>query len=611
MPTYHVTMNPLSRLFGKISFAGLAEGDYVSSSKISIRRIATLGPVVKGISGPSEGYTLGARKPVAQNYRDETEREPQTRRVESLEEHLDETVEELDEVGLMRDIEEGEMGSSEEILPEEVPSADDTKAPAKETSPEPAAGGFFIDDISFTPPLTEDAPKEAPELGTNRKLEEAALRKAKRGSSPTFRGAGLTFRGAGPTLGGARKSTRGYVEETQPICGEEILPPSENYKSKSYTPEALPGSLPALPRLPAEISALEEMLSLAYKLPVKITRIKKLPQTRKEVKEVYFLINETNLSKVWVFKAEPEKTRNELNAYAIIHRQGILTGEPLGYQPSASSYPYDVAILGGVVEHAGDPYEQMLENLYLDPRTIFSTAQAIARTMADYQIKLTKAKAEFEQYGISLLRADPGKEIEERLLAALGKTEAQASGLIDACRQLYNAQNSSPLVSHGDCHLGNIVTIMDKEYGGTLSTKKFGMIDWGSLQFDTPFGDVQDFWLHHQRKAQQVCENYPFSVSQLENTFLGALREVARENGRGLTLDENDSLIQSALWNLYEMYDPTRKDPADIETKARVHAQGLWDSLDALKEKRPYLRELTETIKREVTVVVGEKCIPF
>lgn len=606
MPTYRVNMNPPSHLLGRISYAGLAEGDYTSSSKISIRRIPTLGPVVRRISGPPESYTLGARKPVTRNYRDETEREPQTRRVESLEEHFDGTVGELDEVNLVGGIEEiGDFGLSEEILPEEVPSADDTKAPAKETLPAPA-GGFFIEEISFTPPLTEDAPKEAPELGTNRKLEEAALRKTK-GAGPTSRGVGLTFRGAGSTLGGVRRSLND-VEETQPIMsGEEILPPP-NYKSTfSYRPEALPGSLPALPRLPAEISALEEMLSLAYNLPIKITRIKELPPTRKQVKEVYFLINETNLSKVWVFKADPKTTRNELNAYHIIHQQGILTGRPLGYQPSASLYPYDVAILGGVVEHAGDPYDQMLENLSWDSRTIFSTAQAIARTMADYQIKLTQAKDEFEKYGISLLRADPGKEIEERLLAALGKTEEQASGLIGACRQLYAAQNSSQLISHGDCHLGNIVTVMDENYGGTLSTTKFGMIDWGSLQFDTPFGDVQDFWLHHQRKAQNVCGHYPYSVSQLENTFLGALREVARENGRGLTLDNNDSLIQSALWNLYEMYDPTRKDPADIEAKARVHAQGLWDSLDVLKEKRPYLRELTETIKKEVTAVVGEK----
>ncbi len=581
-------MNPLQNLFGKISYTGLAEGDYTSPSKIFTLRIPfPSGPVVRRVSGPPTlGHTLGARKADTLNYRDETQREPQTRRTESWGEHFDEVVGELDEVSLVGGIEEmGDLDLSEEILPEEVPSAEDTKAPAKETPPEPAAGGLAID----------------PEP------EKSALRRARRGAGPTFRGAGLTFRGAVPTLGSARKSTLGYVEETPPICGEEILPPSENYKSKSYTPEALPGSLPALPRLPAEVSALEEMLSLAYKLPIKITCIKKLPQTRKEVKEVYFLINETNLSKVWVFKADPEQTRNELNAYALIHRQGILTGKPLGYQPSASLYPYDVAILGGVVEHAGDPYEQMLENLSLDSRTIFSTAQAIARTMADYQIKLTQAKDEFEQYGISLLRADPGKEIKERLLAALGKTEEQASGLISACCQLYAAQNSSKLISHGDCHLGNIVTVMDEKYGGTLSTNKFGMIDWGSLQFDTPFGDVQDFWLHHQRKAQKVCGHYPYSVSQLENTFLGALLEVAKENGRELTLDNNDSLIQSALWNLYEMYDPTRKDPADIDAKARVYAQGLWDSLDLVAERRPFLRDLTETIKKEVTMVVGEK----
>jgi hypothetical protein len=285
----------------------------------------------------------------------------------------------------------------------------------------------------------------------------------------------------------------------------------------------------------------------------------------------------------------------------------VLTGKPLGCQLSDSPYPYDVAILGGVVEHAGDSYEQMIENLSLESRIIFSTAQAITRTMADYQIKLTRVKEEFERYGITLLRADPGKEIKERLLAALGSTEEQASGLIAACRKLYSSQNSSYLISHGDCHLGNIVTITDEKYGRTLSTNKFGMIDWGSLQFDTPFGDVQDFWLHHLRKAQKVCSNYPYDISVLENTFLGALREVARENGRELTLDNNDSLIQSALWHLYEMYDPVRKDSADIDAKARVHAHGLWNSLEVLEQRRPYLKETTETIKREVKMLVGEK----
>ncbi len=608
MPTYRINMNPLQRLLEKVSYSGLAEGDYTSSSNFSTRRISfpsgsTLAPVTRSLSGPSEAYTLGARPKKAKD------KEAGEKKSSGILAYVDEvgladdvgTAEEMGEVeeGLSS-IEEGEMG-----LPEEVPSAGAAQEKsAKETPPEPAGGGFAVDEISLppAPPEKEDTPQKVPTLGTgDREAHIFSLRRAK--------GAAPVFRGAGPTLGGVRKSL-GYAEETTPIMGEEILPPLENYKSgsKSYTPEAPPGSLPALPRLPAEVSALEQMLTIAYNLPVKITRIKELPPTRKQVKEVYFLINETNLSKVWVFKADPKTTRDELNAYHIIHRQGVLTGKPLGCQLSAAPYSYDVAILGGVVEHAGDSYEQMIENLSLESRIIFSTAQAIARTMADYQLKLTRVKEEFEHYGITLLRADPGKEIRERLLAALGKTEEQASGLIAACRQLYSAQNSSPLISHGDCHLGNIVTTIDDKFGGSLSIQKFGVIDWGSLQYDTPFGDMQDFWLHHQRKAQKVCsDNYPYGASALENTFVGALQEAAREKGYEITLDENDSLIQSALWHLYEMYDPTRKEPADIEAKARVHAQGLWNSLDVLEQRMPYLKETTEMIKKEVRALIGEK----
>ncbi|MBI4980288.1 phosphotransferase [Candidatus Woesearchaeota archaeon] len=518
-------MNPLQRLLGRVSYSGLAEGNYVSPSPSSRRSSRSSFPSVGAVRRLSGSLKFSEEGLEVDSYRD-------------------------------------------------VPCAG---APAGG-----AAGGFVEETLPISLPKEEDAPKTIPAL------EELTVKK--KGLSPwRTKGVRSVFRGAG-SMG---------AEETLPRSG---------YKSPSCAPSALPASLPALPRLPAEVSVLEQLLSLTYNLPVKITRIKELPPTRKQVKEVYFLINETNLSKVWVFKADPEKTRNELNAYSIIHGQGVLTGKPLGYQPSAAPYSYDIAILGGVVEHAGDPYEQMLENLALEPRTIFSTAQAIARTMADYQLKLTRVKEEFERYGITLLHADPGKEIRERLLAALGKTEDQASGLIAACSQLYSAQKSSPLISHGDCHLGNIVTTIDDKFGGSLSIQKFGVIDWGSLQYDTPFGDMQDFWLHHQRKAQKVCSNnYPYEVSALENTFVGALQEVAREKGYEVTLDENDSLIQSALWHLYEMYDPVRKEPADIEAKARVHAWGLWDSLEVLEQKRPYLKETAETIKREVRVLVGEK----
>lgn len=411
-----------------------------------------------------------------------------------------------------------------------------------------------------------------------------------------------------PCFGGVPGSSAGFADLA---LYEEALKEGSPQKYRGIAVQAL--SLSASSRLPAEVAVLEQMLSLEYNSPVKITRIKELPPTRKQVKEVYFLINETNLSKVWVFRADPKTTRNELNAYHVIHQQGVLTGKPLGYSPSVPllPYPYDVAVLGGVVEHAGDPYEQMLENLSLNPHTIFYTARAIARTMAEYQVKLTRAKEEFERYEITLPEADPGKEIQERFVSGLDRemfdgstTQRNINRLITACRKLYSAQNSSKLISHGDCHLGNIVTVMEEKYGGTLSTNRFGIIDWGSLQWDTPFGDIQDFWLHHRRKAQEVCPDYQYDVSALESVFFSSLREAAKVNGSALKLnyDFNDSLIQSALWNLYEIYDPTRRDSTDAQT-TKVHTRGLWDNLDKLVSRRPDLRETAETIKEEVTTI--------
>jgi hypothetical protein len=59
-------MDPLQRLLEKVSYSGLAEGDYTSPSRLSIRRIPfpsapTRASVIRRLSGPSEDYTLGAR----------------------------------------------------------------------------------------------------------------------------------------------------------------------------------------------------------------------------------------------------------------------------------------------------------------------------------------------------------------------------------------------------------------------------------------------------------------------------------------------------------------------------------------------------------------------
>lgn len=311
------------------------------------------------------------------------------------------------------------------------------------------------------------------------------------------------------------------------------------------------------------VAKLERILSQAYGSPVAVTKIRELPQTRKQVKEVYFAAN-NSISKVWVFKADPENTARELTTYYIVHELGVPTGKPLGYSPmkAGEAYPFDVAVLGGIVEDAGDPYDALIENMELQPRLVFQTAEAVVRVIKDYQQKLTRAKKEFERYGIELSNASPRKELRERFFAGLQMQESKE--LADACDRLYRKLGRKRVVSHGDLHTGNLVTLLNNE-DSRKSTRldSFGIIDWESIMLDHPCGDVVDFWVHHQRKAKQACGDYDYALGDLMWQDTSA----------------KDLLIQSALWHLYEMFDPARKNTADIEAKAKYHYAMLLEEL--------------------------------
>jgi len=360
---------------------------------------------------------------------------------------------------------------------------------------------------------------------------------------------------------------------------------------------------------PNDIQTLERILSREYNTKIKITSVKELPVTRKQVKQVFFLMND-GISQVWIFKADPEKTAQELSAYQIIYEQGVPTGRPIGYELGQKSYPFDIAILGGIVEHAGNPYNQLIENMNLEPQLIFRTAGSIAKMIANYHVKLTAAVDEFEQRGIHLEKSSPRTEIINRFLVGLKVDIKFGEGLIKACEDLYNQQSGQLVVSHGDDHTGNIVTIeeMDEKTGLTqTSIDKFGVIDWGSLVLDYPYGDLQDFWLHHQRQALKVCNRYDFIFEKLDTIY----REQFKKTGRdyGLSLDnrhrKKNALIQSALWNIYEMYDPTRKDTGDIRQKAVTHCKALFSALNKLKDYS--CREQVNAIKGELRILLRNK----
>lgn len=365
---------------------------------------------------------------------------------------------------------------------------------------------------------------------------------------------------------------------------------------------------------PDGILTLEKILSEAYGRNVSITRVRELPVTRKPVKEVYFLINNA-LSKVWVFKADPKRTAEELRAYFVAYRNGVPTGRPIGYNPKIGQdeeYPFDVAILGGVVEHAGDPYDQLLRNMELRPDLMFQTAAAIVGMIADYQIRLTRALKELQGYNLNLEQNHPRKEIKERMLAALGVGEEDAEGLIRSCEDLAERQGhgSGSVVSHGDVHTGNIVTIAGiSNVTGQMATsvKKFGIIDWGSIGLDFPYSDVVNFWLHHQRQARNVCKGYDYNLENLLEIYQQKFNSLARrEGGDGVEVirdSRENMLIQLALWNIYEMFDPTRKNKADIERKARTHFSGSWKNLEGLQEMGS--REAVR-VKGELVILIGK-----
>ncbi|MBI1970020.1 aminoglycoside phosphotransferase family protein [Candidatus Woesearchaeota archaeon] len=397
--------------------------------------------------------------------------------------------------------------------------------------------------------------------------------------TPTTFGAGtrgLTDRGLSPE-DLVTKGVRGEEgkDKADFFLVEEIGPVAEREKEE-------------MPKKPKEILALEQILTEEYGTAVTITSVRELPTTRKKVKEVHFH-KDGGISKVWIIKAEPQQTAQELNAYYLVHEQGIPTARPIGYKPATAKepYPYNIAILGGVVEHAGEPYDALLQNMGLSPHLVFATARSIARLIADYQMKLTAAKGRLEAGGIQLRKASPRREIKERFLAALGKDEKDALDLIEACESLYQQQSGLTVVSHGDTHTGNIVTIAEADAATGLqrtSIEKFGVIDWGSVQLDHPLSDLVDFWVHHRRQAEKACGRYDVGLDEVVQAYGQQLARTAKQYGIPFEMpSQKDVTIQLALWNLYEMHDPTRKDPMDIGWKSRIHGIAVQQQLEKLE----------------------------
>ncbi len=339
---------------------------------------------------------------------------------------------------------------------------------------------------------------------------------------------------------------------------------------------------------PHSVTLIETVLSEVYGRPVDVTCVRDANSNRKEVKEVYFRLDE-EVSHVWIFKADPKTTTKELALYRLLTQKGIPTGKPLGYNPEDphADYPYDVAIIGGIVEHAGDSYHDLLKDLMFKPDSVHAIAKNVLPLIADYQVKLTLAKPEIQALGLELNPSSPRKEIRERLVAALknSHTEEQAENLVQACERLYSLQGGDLLVSHGDLHPGNIVTTRINPRNTTL---RFGFIDWATVCLDHVYGDVAGYVIHHQRKAKEVCIlGYPFEEQALIEGYHQILGNLA--NPKGISLSNNpqrDAHVQQVLWHIYEIADPTRK-LDDARSKAQYHLtelKGLFAQLESSQD---------------------------
>ena len=331
---------------------------------------------------------------------------------------------------------------------------------------------------------------------------------------------------------------------------------------------------------PSSIEALEGILSNHYNKQAIVTNIKSLPITRKHIKEVRFTLGDY-LSKVWVFKADPKTTAKEMIAYEVAFKHKIPTGEPIGFLPKYDqTYPYDIAIIGGVVEHSREDFKSVIEALRLRPALVYDTAEVIADLIVKYQSELTRNRKELDDRGVGLTPFVPDEPLEERFFRGLGFPQGKTdAGLVGEALELYVKQKGGFVVSQNDLNPGNIIPLAQLNGAtGQVDTHlgQFGIIDWGLICLDNAFADPVDFWVYLDRLAGR----------HRELDFGRFIESYASEAPSALGIkDSTDAYIQLALRQLYKIADPIRTDAKDASRKMRHH-YGRAREAFALLEKQ-------------------------
>ncbi len=396
---------------------------------------------------------------------------------------------------------------------------------------------------------------------------------------------------ATPDLLSLTAVTRGDAASDVPDADDEkVMAVDERDEPKKTASKAAVTS-----KKPDDILKLEEVLAKAYRSaePVRITQVTELPPTRKEsVREVHFYVNH-RVYKIWVFKVDdPKEIVRELNIDWIASEAEIPTARPICYEPIpvGQPYTYEIALLGGILEHAGGSYADLIGKLRWEPQLADEAARAVAGLIAEFHIKLANAEEEFQRLNVDIPELDVHHEIETRFLAGIGVPVQDEHGrrLVAAFEELYRkvkSESKLAIISHNDLHTGNLVTVEADSYVGTgTCTNRFGFIDLRDIARDqTPYNDLWNYWVHHKRIARAVFgEDYEPSFAVAESGYQERFNQLGA--GLGWSFDasacQEHSAVMAAFWNLNKMYDPKRRD--GIEEKAQIHCRDLMQNLAEL-----------------------------
>lgn len=338
----------------------------------------------------------------------------------------------------------------------------------------------------------------------------------------------------------------------------------------------------AVAKKPDAITLLEQVLTAEYHIPVRVTRIRDLPQTRKKVKEVCILKGNA-LGRVWVLHDDPKVLYKELVVSYFASREHVPTGKPLAFSPDAP-FKADIGILGGsVIEHAGDAYTELLQRLERAPDVMLKTALGVASTLALCHAGLQKSKKSLSDYGIDA----PRYSFEHALHETLGRTLNGEHARLERLAHALYCPARSYMINHGDVHTGNIVT-MTAQNGSTgpeTLIDQFGIIDWSDICTAHPIRDIVDFWVHHVRAVRSIFPRYEEAWDIFIAEYGRASKERTGNEFRSPRVDE--LILHRVQRDVLELFDPARTDPQDIADKARYHAWAIAQNLQAYRAFNP------------------------